>query len=72
MYEANKYKRHLNHNMQLAVFSTKVYLIGGSLDANMNEWSDEVRRWDLKDDRVYLCSNMLYKQIDFAICVDRH
>ena len=54
LYPVNKFGRYFNHNMQLAVFPTKVYLIGGSLDENLNEISQEVRCWDLKDNSVHL------------------
>ncbi len=57
--------------MQLAVFPAKIYLIGGSLDDNMNEISDEVRCWNLTDNKVCLKSRMLYKQVDFAICIEK-
>jgi len=58
--------------MQLAVFPTEVYMIGGSLDENLNEISDEVRCWSLVDNKVRLKAKMLYKQVDFAICVDKN
>ena len=72
LYPANRLKRHLNHNMQLAVYPTQVFMIGGSLDENLNEISNELRSWSLIDNKVRLKAPMLYFQFDFSVCIDKH